>query len=78
VKSSPRRQTPAKPRFLAAMNTGQRVHRPRRGAGSYDRNQQSLKRVLDALNQMSRKSNYFQLISIGIPIGIILEFSIPK
>ena len=44
---TPQQQTPAKPRFLAAINTGQRVHRPKRGAGSYDRNQQSLKRVLD-------------------------------
>jgi hypothetical protein len=47
MNKTPHRQTPAKPRFLAAMNTGQRVHRPKRGAGSYDRNQQSLKRVLD-------------------------------
>jgi len=36
-----------KPRYQTAINTGQRVHRPKRGAGSYDRNQQSLKRVLD-------------------------------
>lgn len=50
---TPQQQTPAKPRFRPAINTGQRIHRPKRGAGSYDRNQQSLKRVLDTAHDPS-------------------------
>jgi hypothetical protein len=72
MNKTPPKKTPAKLRFLAAMNTGQRVHRPRRGVGSYDRNQQSLKRVLDNDHDPPQAPRHPPASTIAPPTSTIL------